>query len=389
MTAERQQLGFAFGLSAALNLLLLFGLAWAMAVTEGLTRSSRRSLAALSQAAPALPETVTLMLSPDIPEPADTPRRPFVNSPDDAPDQAPLDQSSAPFISSQNLRAASEGDASVDGLKNRITQEGIDKPFLDLRDSDFRDGTPEPAPPVADRPPESPPSPSVEPATQAALAAPAMAPPATETTPLETPPAEPYPSNFPPEPTTPRGDPLPVAPPEADAPPAFRDPAAPRLLPVPAANAPRPNPVRAAPPLTRIPDRVPEAAYAPGMKKTRSLGTISNKGRASLDAVATAEGRFGKAIRTEIEKAWRRRMLTLSGMANPGLVEVEFEVDPKGRISNVRLTNPGEANPVMQDCALSAVIDAKLPVPPAELFEDLRDNLTGGRMRCSFSFLIY
>ena len=82
-------------------------------------------------------------------------------------------------------------------------------------------------------------------------------------------------------------------------------------------------------------------------------------------------------------------MLSLSGLANPGLVEVEFEVDPKGRISNVKLANPGEANPVMQDCALSAVIDAKLPSPPTELFEELQDNLTGGRMRCSFSFLIY
>lgn len=135
---------------------------------------------------------------------------------------------------------------------------------------------------------------------------------------------------------------------------------------------------------------MPEARYAAGTKKTKSLGSISNKaGKSSVDAVATAEGRFGKLLRTAIEKTWRRRMLGVSGMANPGLVEVEFEVDPKGRISNVRLANPGEANPVMQDVALSAVIDAKLPAPPAQLFEDLRDNLSGGRMRCSFSFLIY
>jgi hypothetical protein len=166
------------------------------------------------------------------------------------------------------------------------------------------------------------------------------------------------------------------------------------LMPLPEAAATRPPARRPAvppppPPLTRIPDRVPESSYRPGLRKSKSLGTISNKGASSVDAKATAEGRFGKTIRSAIEKTWRHRMLTLSGLANPGLVEVDFEVDVKGRISNVKLANPGEANPVMQDCALSAVIDAKLPPPPPELFEELRDSLTGGRMRCSFSFLIY
>ena len=369
MTAERQQFSLALGLAVAGNLLLFLLIAWSMAVTRGLTRHSpgKPSVAALAPSP--LPDVISLVLSPE-PSPApDTVDRQMVNSPDDQTETTPSDDATR-FISSRNMRAASEEAASPDGLAGRATQQGIDKPFLDLRDSDFRDGA---AP--ADRPPETPAPPAPE------------APPPPPETALKSPSQEKIldtPPETTPEPAT-AAPPAPVPP--VEAPPAFRDNAAETLLPLPAPVPPLP--ASRLPPLTRIPDRVPEASYRPGLRKSKSLGTISKKGASSLDAKATAEGRFGKTIRSAIEKTWRRRMLTLSGLANPGLVEVDFEVDAKGRISNVKLANPGEANPVMQDCALSAIIDAKLPPPPPELFEELRDSLTGGRMRCSFSFLIY
>lgn len=377
MTAERQQFSLALGLAAAGNLLLLLLVAWSMAVTEGLTRHPAHLIPVPAPASTPLPDVITLVLSPE-PAPApDAPERQMVLSPDDQPETSPTD-SATRFISSRDMRAASEEAPSPDGLAGRATQQGLDNPFLDLRDSDFRDGEAPadrpPAPPVAPAPESTPPPPEPEPKSDS--------PENTGDTPPET---EPGPAP-PLAPTT--------APETPPAPPAFRDIAAENLLPLPDAAATRPPGRRPAaspppPPLTRIPDRVPESSYRPGLRKSKSLGTISNKGASSVDAKATAEGRFGKTIRTAIEKTWRRRMLTLSGLANPGLVEVDFEVDVKGRISNVKLANPGEANPVMQDCALSAVIDAKLPPPPPELFEELRDSLTGGRMRCSFSFLIY
>ena len=402
MPAERSQLSLALGLSAGVNLGLFLFIAWAMAVTQGLngrTPVPVRDFAALPTDPSDLPEVVSLVLSPE-PESPDARKRQMISSPEDQSDDAPADPATR-FISSANMRAASEEAASPDGIAGLVTQKGLDKPFLDLRDSEFRDGEreasrpSEPLPPLAN--PSTPPSPANPTPSQ---------PPPQDTPPASSKatPEEPFPAEKPedmqetppePEPPSPDSD-APIRK-SGPAPSAFRDHTSQTLIPPPPVDslpkfrqsARPPAPPKSAPvPLTRIPDRVPEG-YQPGMKKARIKGDISNRGRSSVDAVATAEGRFGKLIRTAIEKGWRRRMLGLSGLANPGLVEVEFEVDPKGRISNVKLANPGEANPVMQDCALSAVIEAKLPPPPQELFEELQDNLTGGRMRCSFSFLIY
>ncbi len=382
MNAERQQFSLALGLSAGANLLLFFFIAWSMAVSAGLAgnRSSTKAAFLPAASAPSLPEVISIVLAPDTESAPPPPERKMINSPADLPDAPAPSDAATRFISSNNLKAASEAAASPDGIAGLPTQLGVDQPFLDLRDSDFRDGDDQPnarRPPVAAPPPPSPndspplsPSPPPEPDPPADSARSTLA-------------------EFPSAPL--RTEPN-ATPPES-APPAFRDSEAPALIPQPepalAKFQPTPPPRPEPPPLTRIPDRVPASTYAAGTRKTKQLGTISNKGTASVDALATAEGRFGKVIRTAIEKGWRRRMLSLSSLANPGLVEVEFEVDPKGRISNVKLANPGEANPVMQDCALSAVIEAKLPPPPSALFEELQDNLTGGRMRCSFSFLIY
>ena len=402
MTAERSQFSLALGLSAGVNLLLFLFIAWSMAVTQGLTGNkpgSAMAHAPLAQAAEVLPEVISFVLSAE-PEPLNAPKRGMVNSPEDQPDLAP-DNPATRFISSTNMRAASEEAASRDGVAGLATQQGLDKPFLDLRDSEFRDGERE-----AGRPPEASPQPAALSGSVPPLPPPPLPEPPVDDTPPPPTPTKPENSSSAEEPVAADSPPQEEVLSDASqtsvvnttpAPPAFRDSDSQNLIPRPAEipvpqfrSKTRPPTPPGPPPnaLQRIPDRVPEG-YRPGLKKARIQGDISNRGRSSVDAVATAEGRFGKLIRTAIEKTWRRRMLGLASLANPGLVEVEFEVDPKGRISNVRLANPGEANPVMQDCALSAVIEAKLPPPPLELFEELQDNLTGGRMRCSFSFLIY
>lgn len=342
MTAERQQLPLALGLAAGLNVLLCLAIVWAMAVFRSLGGPSLLTTAVAAE------ETVleiTLSPSPDNPPAPD--QKQIIDSSNNQSAPAPPDTSR--FLSSVDQLAASETAPSPDGPANMPSQAGIDKPYLDLRDSTFRDGNPNETPLPA-----------------------APAPPAQTTDAANLPP-----SSNPPETTSP-------APPSQPAPAAFRDPEAPNLTPL---DTPL-RPAQSPPPLTRIPDRLPDT-FRPGRTKSKTLGTITNKGPASVDAKASAEGRYETAIRASVEKNWRRRLLKLTSFANPGLVEIDFEIDTKGRISNVKLTNPGEANPVMQDCALSAIIDAKLPPPPTELFNDLDDSVTGGRLRRSFSFLLY
>ena len=382
MKADHRQFSLALSLSAGANLLLFFSIAWSMAVTTGLAGKTTRNNRLLPPSPASSPPDVITFIAAQDPEALQSPSRLMINSPDDQPDDPPTDPATR-FISSTNLKAASGEAASPDGIPGLATQQGLDKPFLDLRDSEFRDGEQ-----TANRPPEpkdSSPAPSEVSPTRKTASVPQEKHPAAEAESNSSPPTPPEAPTLPeqslPDASLPERS-------ETSAP-AFRDHASPTLIPAPDPSVPKFRQSAPPRPLSRIPDRLPGNSYQPGTRRSKQLGTISNKGPASVDAVATEEGRFGKLIRTAIEKGWRRRMLSLASLANPGLVEVEFEVDPKGRISNVKLANPGEANPVMQDCALSAVIEAKLPPPPPELFGELQDNLTGGRMRCSFSFLIY
>ena len=338
MTAERQQFSLALALSAGVNLLLFLFMVWLMAVSQGLRHQP--SLAVSIN--PLEPAEVVVQF---IPPPAEKTSQPAtappgkVLSPDDVED-APEAPPDSQFTSDRNLRAASEAEASAGGQQDRISQRGIDHPSLDLRDSDFQNGDA-----AHNRPPE----PSPPPAAPMAATSPPV---------LDTPPG-----------TTPA--------PEAA--PAFLDPAATALLPLNPKAAPT-----AAPPAP--------SQYVPGRTKTKSLGTITNQGKASVNARATAGDKFERTAFTAVEKLWRPKLKSLSGLvssASPQFAEIEFEIDRRGRISNVKLLNPNESNPVFQDCALSAIIEARLPPPPPSLFEENKDSLSGGRLRRRLEFGIY
>ncbi len=338
MTAERQQLSLALGLSAGVNLLLFLGMVWLMAVTQGL--SPQRPFAVSTN--PAEPAEIVVQFIPPpagkTPQPATAPPG-KVLSPDDV-EEAPEAPPDSPFTSDRHLRAASEADASPEGKQGMISQRGIDHPSLDLRDSDFQNGDA-----ANNRPPE----PSPPPTNPAAATSPPV---------LDSPPGT-------------------TSPP--DAAPAFRDPTATALVPLNPKAAPA-----AAPPST--------GQYVPGRTKTKSLGTITNQGKASVNARATAGDKFERTAYTTVEKLWRPKLKSLSGLvssASPQFAEIEFEIDRRGHISNVKLLNADEANPVFQDCALSAIIEARLPPPPPSLFEENKDNLNGGRLRRRLEFGIY
>jgi hypothetical protein len=338
MTAERQQFSQALALSAGVNLLLFLAVVWLMAVSQGL--SPQRSLSVSMN--PPQPAEVVIQF---VPPPAENPVQPpgtapgKVLSPDDVED-APEAPPDSQFTSDRNLRAASETDASPGGQRGMISQRGIDHPSLDLRDSDFHNGDT-----ANNRPPE----PSPPPASPMAAASPPV---------LDTPPGTT---------STP------------DAAPAFRYPTATALVPLNPKAAPA-----AAPPAP--------SQYVPGRTKTKSLGTITNQGKASVNARATAGDKFERTAYTAVEKLWRPKLKSLSGLvssASPQFAEIEFEIDRQGHISNVKLLNADEANPVFQDCALSAIIEARLPPPPPSLFEENKDNLIGGRLRRRLEFGIY
>jgi len=400
--------------------LLLLLAAWLLAVLPTLSRilpeiprPPAREAPPQPESPPALKEIAISLIPETTPTPEEkktevanaTPsgKRQFIVPNAALPDEDPRSRNSR-FFSSQNMRAASTAAPDPSADPSLISQEGQDLPMLSLNAIDFKDGledssspleartseaTPEPSPPdqpanptppdvIADRPPEPAPLPSPPP-----------------------PPTPPNPAPRPPPPenpspaTTDRNAP---APPESPRPPDIRDrPPEPSLTPPPDGDRPPspppPRPRPSPPPPKNLPkpgtrDRLDLTGKARIEElKTKSRGSNPNRGnQASVDAEATPEGRYAKTIHEKVGLIWNRKMATIRGLTGVGTVEVEFDIDAEGRISNVQLVDPGKANPILEDVCLSAIIAAKLPPPPQELIDELRDPLTGGRMRRRFTF---
>lgn len=374
MTADAKRIGIATGATAGLNALLFLWAAWAIAVTRGL-KSGERFHDPVVAAARA--ESIAIVLTP--PPPADPAARPeelpHIQAPDDAPEQQP--SGPAAFQSSRNLRAASEAAPAGPDAPPLPAIDGDDKPVFDLRNRDFRDGAVERTAAAAAAPP-APAAPAPSPAVESPPDPPRREPVSAQA------------GNAPPQDGS-RPDPSEESRPQ-DAEPVFQDDLSPSIVSLPQPELIRPAevPRRRAPPPRAAEAEDDASAYRPQTRKALSRGKITNRGaEASVDAVATPEGRYGKTIYDIIGRNWHRKVHSLGGLVSAGLVEVDFEIDLSGRISNVRLANPGEANPVMQDCALSAVLNAKLPPPPKELVAAMRDRITGGRIPQRISFLSY
>ena len=297
---------------------------------------------------------------------------------EDQPALAPFNKDT-PFISSQNMRAASTSAPKAGADPNLINLDGNEGAGLSLATRNFSPGS-EAQPASASTPPEPPAPPAASPESpDPVMAAKSQAPPANERPPdpaaavKTSDPLAPVPADKPPEPIAMREtlpEPLALTKP-ADAP--VRQKSPPVTPRDPLSGKPNPAQVSRSPVVSSV--------------KSKSAGALAVRGdRDSLDARDTAEGRYNNTVYERVGLLWNARIATVRGLAGRGSVEVAFDIDAKGRISNVRLEDPGKANPILEDACLSAIIKAKLPPPPAEMQRELNDPLSGGKLRRKFSF---
>ncbi|MDB6135769.1 MAG: hypothetical protein JWM59_4012 [Verrucomicrobiales bacterium] len=361
MTGDRDQFGTALGLSALVNAGLFLAVVWAMAVERGLLAHARSPAASTPEAVvemviSAEPEPALRLPEPELAPMVKEKKKPklqpgSVEAPEDAPEETPENRDTA-FVSSRNMRAASELEPSRNGVDGLPRLDGDpDVPMLELRDQDFRDGT-------------------LGGNSSALAAAPVVIPS------MALPPAMPVP------PTATDAD----RPPETAAPPAFKDPLSPGI---PAPPPSRPNRSQAmTAPSSITGETQGEPALRTQLRIPRADGNTTRKGTASVDAQETASGRYTQALRGALNKSWRPGLKGIKDLASRGVVEVYCEIDAAGKTHNVRLLNPGEANPIMQDNAVTAVIKIRFPAPPAELLQD-PDHAIDGRLRQTISLLFY
>lgn len=298
------------------------------------------------------------------------------------PGQPPLTPTNAdtPFISSQNMRAASTTAPVLGADPNMISQEGFDLPAFSLTAADFAEaGAGKEATVLPDNP------------------VPASTPATSLTNPLrpaerpDEPPLQAADAQRPPEPNIVKtSDPLLPAPPEkAIQQPAMRE-RTPEALPLAKADPAPPRPqsreIPPSDPVSSTPANPAKRASVSSVK-TKSMGAIEVRGtESSVDAKDTPEGRYASIVHERVGLIWNRKLTAVRGLAGLGTVEVEFEIDVNGRVSNVSLVDAGKANPVLEDVCVSAIVAAKLPPPPPEMQPEMRDPISGGRLRRKFTF---
>ena len=259
-------------------------------------------------------------------------------------------ESNANSIAASNLPAS--GDAPVP------TQQGVDRPFLQMETQ--RHSLPsEGSQPQAATPPPAP-QPSATPVP---------------TTPTPPPRSTPVPTSTPlPEPlATPEPDRLAML--TGTPPPAIRDPQeaeaepTPIVAPTVAPLLPRPRPDSAA------------SAYQPEKQQNRISGRITNKGAPSVDAVATPLGRYRKTVIDAIGSRWYKYTNAKLDLISIGTAQVQAEVDAEGNLQNLKLVS-NTANEAFANICLQSFQEAQIPPIPPDLVQTLPD----GRLLVEISF---
>jgi outer membrane biosynthesis protein TonB len=257
-------------------------------------------------------------------------------------------ESNANSIAASNLPAS--GDAPLP------SQEGKEKPFVDLQTHDYS------LPSKGSRPqPEAKPTP---------------------------PPATPMPTAR--STATPR--PTPVATPEPIATPAPEQFAMLKATPPPPLHnpdeveaTPAPEVPPSAPPIISrpLPQR-PASDYQQQKQETRISGRITNRGQSAVNAVGTPLGKYMKSVYDAIGSRWYYYMNDRMDLVSVGTAHVEAEVDAKGKIQKLRVLS-NNSNEAFANICLQSFQEAQIPpIPP-----DLIATLPEGRLPVDISFTTY
>jgi len=155
------------------------------------------------------------------------------------------------------------------------------------------------------------------------------------------------------------------------------------LDPTPKRTAPRPEPEVRKPerPTPPSPPRPP--GFQPQTRTTRLKGGISNRGRSSVDAVATPLGRYKKMLSDAIGSRWYYYVNDMLDLVTIGTVEMRFTVRADGRVDGIRVLS-NSSNESLAGCSVRSIIEAEIPPIPDEIAQ----SLEGGRIEVDYSFTI-
>lgn len=312
----------------------------------------------------------------------------------------------AAFISDRNTKASATKAADPSATSPVPTTEGLKFQMNELANRDYRDGDiKEDAAKKSAAAPKTPPTPQ-KPQPTASASPPS--PPAPPTTP-PAPPPQAIASAAASSPLAKMMEeadkdlarvdmnrlPLEVRKPE----PQMKEPDAPPPTPPPAPPKPQMREVAESPPVPKaipVSDEVAKTtskpqdkAFMPFTRTSENKGTISNRGTEdAVDAEGSPKGKYIRSVTSQVEKKWHLYRALRRDMVSPGSLQVEFYVNAKGKVENLRIVNDRESTTLLSEFTVRAIRDAEIPPMPREVM-DMLPIMDKQRLKIEYNVLIY
>ena len=142
---------------------------------------------------------------------------------------------------------------------------------------------------------------------------------------------------------------------------------------------PTPPPVMKTPPRPKA-----EPGYQAQKQQTKIAGSISNRGRAGVNALGTPLGRYQKLVGDSVGSRWYYYVGQRMDLITVGEARIRFCVNTSGHVEDVQIMS-NTSNQIFGEYCIQSIIKAELPpIPP-----DLAALLEDGKLEIEFSFTIY
>jgi outer membrane biosynthesis protein TonB len=129
----------------------------------------------------------------------------------------------------------------------------------------------------------------------------------------------------------------------------------------------------------------PKSVYQPLKERSRSAGSISNRGVSSVNAIGTPFGRYEKTVLDAIGSRWYTYTPEKRDLINLGVTKVMFSIDRRGRVKNLKIVS-NSSNEVFANVCLQSIleIDGQYPIP-----EDVAATLPTEGMNEEITFSLF
>ena len=137
------------------------------------------------------------------------------------------------------------------------------------------------------------------------------------------------------------------------------------------------------PPSPKPPSDSP--AFTPETRARSMQGNVDNIGNTpSFNVEASVLGKYKKLVTQAVERQWHRYRQQHAEFVTYGTLKVKFRVDKEGTPRSLKIVK-NEANAVMADFTLRAVLDADIPAMPA----DVASMLGSSGLEITYDVIVY